>query len=136
MDLDEARDVVRSQHHAVLATRREDGTPQLSPVLTGVDDAGRIIVSTRETAYKVRNLRRDPHAWLCVLPDGFFGRWIQVSGDVEIVSLPAAMDLLVDYYRSVAGEHDNWDDYRAAMESERRCVVRITPTAAGPDRSG
>jgi PPOX class probable F420-dependent enzyme len=128
--------VVRSQHHAVLATRREDGTPQLSPVLTGVDDAGRIIVSTRETAYKVRNLRRDPHAWLCVLPDGFFGRWIQVSGDVEIVSLPAAMDLLVDYYRSVAGEHDNWDDYRAAMESERRCVVRITPTAAGPDRSG
>jgi PPOX class probable F420-dependent enzyme len=136
MDLDEAREVVRSQHHAVLATRREDGTPQLSPVLTGVDDAGRIIVSTRETAYKVRNLRRDPHAWLCVLPDGFFGRWIQVSGDVEIVSLPAAMDLLVDYYRSVAGEHDNWDDYRAAMESERRCVVRITPTAAGPDRSG
>jgi PPOX class probable F420-dependent enzyme len=136
MDLDEARDVVRRQHRAVLATRREDGTPQLSPVLAAVDEAGRIVVSTRESAYKVRNLRRDGHAWLCVLPDEFFGRWIQVSGEVDIVSLPDAMEPLVEYYRTVVGEHDNWDDYRAAMAAERRCLVRITPTAAGPDRSG
>jgi PPOX class probable F420-dependent enzyme len=136
MDLDEARAVVRDQHHAVLATMRADGTPQMSPVLAGLDDEGRILVSTRETAYKVKNLRRDPRAWLCVLPDGFFGRWIQVAGDVEIVALPEAMDLLVEYYRTVAGEHDDWDSYRAAMESERRCVVRITPRAAGPDRAG
>jgi hypothetical protein len=71
-----------------------------------------------------------------VLPDAFYGRWIQVSGDVEIVSLPDAMEPLVDYYRSVAGEHPDWDEYRAAMESERRCLVRLTPTAAGPDRVG
>jgi hypothetical protein len=71
-----------------------------------------------------------------VLPDGFYGRWIQVSGDVEIVSLPDAMEPLVDYYRAVAGEHADWDEYRAAMESEQRCVVRITPTTAGPDRAG
>jgi PPOX class probable F420-dependent enzyme len=136
VDLDEARDVIREQHHAVLATMRQDGTPQLSPVVAGVDDAGRVVISTRETAYKARNLRRDPRAWLCVLPDGFFGRWIQVSGDVEIVSLPDAMEPLVDYYRSVAGEHPDWDEYRAAMEPERRCLVRLTPTAAGPDRVG
>ena len=136
MDLDEARDVIREQHQAVLATMRRDGTPQLSPVAAGVDDAGRIVVSTRETAYKTRNLRRDPRAWLCVLPDGFYGRWIQVSGDVEIVSLPAAMELLVDYYRSLRGEHPDWDEYRASMEAEQRCVLRITPTAAGPDRAG
>jgi PPOX class probable F420-dependent enzyme len=136
VDLDEARDVIREQHRAVLATMRRDGTPQLSPVGVGLDDAGRIVISTRETAYKTRNLRRDPRAWLCVLPDGFYGRWIQVSGDVDIVSLPDAMELLVDYYREVAGEHPNWDEYRAAMESERRCLVRITPSSAGPDRAG
>src|SRR5690606_30120498 len=103
MDLDEARAVLREQHRAVLATMRGDGTPQMSPVLVAVDDAGRALVSTRETALKVRNLRRDPRAWLCVLPDGFFGRWIQVEGCTEIVPLPAAMDGLEDYYRRVSG---------------------------------
>jgi PPOX class probable F420-dependent enzyme len=136
MDLDEAREVVREQHRAVLATMRNDGSPQLSPVLVAVDDAGRALVSTRETAMKVRNLRRDPRLWLCVLPDGFFGRWVQLEGRAEIVSLPDAMDGLVDYYRRTAGEHDDWDDYRAAMQREKRVLVRVTLTRAGPDRSG
>lgn len=136
MDLDEARDVVREQHRAVLATLRGDGTPQMSPVLVAVDDEGRVLVSTREGALKVRNLRRDPRLWLCVLPDGFFGRWIQVEGRTEIVSLPAAMDGLVDYYRRVSGEHDDWDDYRAAMQRDQRVLLRIELTRAGPDRAG
>jgi PPOX class probable F420-dependent enzyme len=136
MDLDEAREVVREQHRAVLATIRNDGSPQLSPVLVAVDDEGRAVVSTRETAMKVHNLRRDPRLWLCVLPDGFFGRWVQLEGRAEIVSLPDAMDGLVDYYRRTAGEHDDWDDYRAAMEREQRVLVRVTLTRAGPDRSG
>jgi PPOX class probable F420-dependent enzyme len=136
MDLDEAREVVREQHRAVLATIRNDGSPQLSPVLVAVDDEGRALVSTRETAMKVRNLRRDPRLWLCVLPDGFFGRWVQLEGRAEIVSLPDAMDGLVDYYRRTAGEHDDWDDYRAAMQREKRVLVRVTLTRAGPDRSG
>jgi PPOX class probable F420-dependent enzyme len=136
MDLDEARAVVREQHHAVLATMRADGSPQMSPVLAAVDDGGRVLVSTRETALKVRNLRRDPRSWLCVLPDGFFGRFVQLEGRTEIVPLPAAMDGLVDYYRRVSGEHDDWDDYRAAMERERRVLLRIELTRAGPDRSG
>jgi PPOX class probable F420-dependent enzyme len=136
MDLDEAREVVREQHRAVLATIRDDGTPQMSPVLVAVDDAGRVLVSTREPAMKVRNLRRDPRLWLCVLPDSFFGRWVQVEGRAEIVSLPDAMDGLVDYYRRISGEHEDWDDYRAAMERERRVLLRVTLTRAGPDRSG
>jgi PPOX class probable F420-dependent enzyme len=136
MDLDEARDVVREQHRAVLATLRGDGTPQMSPVLVAVDDEGRALVSTREPALKVRNLRRDPRLWLCVLPDGFFGRWVQIEGRAEIVSLPAAMDGLVDYYRRVSGEHENWDDYREAMERERRVLLRVELTRAGPDRQG
>jgi len=136
MDLDNAREIIREQHRAVLATIRDDGTPQMSPVLVGVDDDGRVLVSTRETAVKVRNLRRDQRLWLCVLPDGFFGSWIQVEGRAEIVSLPDAMDGLVDYYRRLMGEHKNWDDYRAAMQRERRVLLRVTLDRAGPDRSG
>jgi PPOX class probable F420-dependent enzyme len=136
VDLDEARAVIREQHRAVLATIRDDGTPQMSPVLVAVDDEGRALVSTRETALKVRNLRRDPRLWLCVLADGFFGRWVQVEGRAEIVSLPDAMDGLVDYYRRLSGEHDNWDDYREAMRRERRVLLRVTLTRAGPDRAG
>ena len=90
MDLDRARSFVRDNHRAVLGTLRSDGTPQLSPVLVAVDDAGRLVVSTRAATAKVRNLRREPRAWVCVLPDGFFGEWIQVDGSVEIVELPAA----------------------------------------------
>lgn len=137
MDLDEAVAVVRTQHHAVLATTRRDGTVQMSPVAAGADEQGRVSISSRATAYKVRNLRRDPRASVCVLPDGFFGgRWVQIDGTAEIVSLPEAMELLVDYYRSVAGEHPDWDDYRAAMQREQRVMIRISPTRAGPDRSG
>lgn len=136
MDIDQALSVVGSQHHAVLATLRRDGTPQMTPVLAAVDDADRVIISTRETAYKVRSLRSDPRAWLCVLSQAFFGRWIQVAGTVEIVSLPAAMEPLVDYYRRTQGEHDDWEAYRAAMRREQRCLLRITPTTAGPDRQG
>ncbi len=136
MDLDQARDFVREQHRAVLATLRRDGTPQMSPVLAAVDDEGAVVVSTRETAYKVRNLRRDPRAWLCVLPDRFFGRWVQIGGDVRIVELPEAMDGLVDYYRRVSGEHPDWDEYREAMRSEGRVLLRIELTTAGPNRAG
>jgi PPOX class probable F420-dependent enzyme len=136
MDLDEARAVLTEQHHAVLATMRRDGTPQMSPVLATVDGAGWIVISSRQTAFKVRNLRRDPRAWLCVLPDSFFGRWIQVAGMAQIVELPAAMPGLEDYYRRISGEHPDWADYRAAMQRERRVLVRIELSSAGPDREG
>ncbi|GGM57617.1 PPOX class F420-dependent enzyme [Longimycelium tulufanense] len=136
MDLDEAKAVVREHHRAVLTTMRQDGTPQMSPVLVAVDDEGRLLVSTRETAYKTRNVRRDPRVWFCVLPDQFFGRWLQVEGTAEVLSLPEAMPGLEDYYRRVSGEHPDWDDYRAAMRTERRVLLRVELTRAGPDRSG
>ncbi|HEY2723744.1 MAG TPA: PPOX class F420-dependent oxidoreductase [Pseudonocardiaceae bacterium] len=136
MDLDEARGVIAEQHHAVLSTLRKDGSPQMSPVLAVVDEAGRVVVSSRQTAFKVGNLRHDPRVWLCVLPDDFFGRWIQVGGTAQVVELPEAMEPLVDYYRRLAGEHPDWDDYRAAMEREQRVVIQIELTSAGPDRAG
>lgn len=136
MDPSQATAFVREHHRAALVTRRADGGLQVSPVVAGVDGDGRVVVSSRETAYKVKNLRRDPRGTLCVLSDEFFGEWVQVDGTAEIVSLPDAMEPLVAYYRSVAGEHDDWDDYRAAMERERRVLVRIDVERAGPDRHG
>jgi PPOX class probable F420-dependent enzyme len=136
MDLAEARTFLTTHHRAVLATWRRDGRPQLSPVSVGVDAQGRAIVSSRETAYKTRNLRRDPRASLCVFVDRFFGPWLQVDGTAEVLSLPDAMEPLVDYYRRVAGEHSDWADYRQAMERDQRVLIRMTITSAGPDRSG
>jgi PPOX class probable F420-dependent enzyme len=136
VDLEKAREFIRNHHRAVLATFRADGRLQMSPVAVAVDDAGRAVVSSRETAMKVKNLRRDPRMSLCVLSDEWYGEWVYVDGRAEIVSLPDAMEPLIDYYRRVAGEHPDWDDYRAAMERERRVVVRIELEHAGPDRSG
>lgn len=136
MQLDRAREFLRANHRAVLAATRADGRPQLSPVTCGVDPGGRVIISTRETAVKTRNLRRNPLASLCVFTDAFFGEWVQVEGKAEIVSLPEAMELLVEYYRLVSGEHPDWDDYRATMQRDRRCVIRIEIDRAGPDISG
>jgi PPOX class probable F420-dependent enzyme len=136
MDIDEARAFIRTHHRAVLATTRGDGTPAMTPVTAGVDEDGRVMISSRLTAYKVKNLRRDPRAWLCVLPDTFFGDWIQVAGIAEIVELPKAMDLLIDYYRAISGEHPDWADYRAAMERDKRVLIRLDITQAGPDVAG
>ena len=132
----EAQDFLRDHHRAVLATFRADGRPQLSPVLATVDDEGRVLISTRETAMKTKNLRRDPRISLCVFDNKFFGGWAQVEGQAEIVSLPEAMDLLIDYYRRSAGEHDDWDAYRASMQRERRVMVRFAIERAGPTVQG
>jgi PPOX class probable F420-dependent enzyme len=135
MEIGKAVRFARAHHHGVLATRTRDGVQQ-TPVLVGVDAAGRLTVSSREAAYKTRHLRRDPWAQVLLLNDGFFGDWVYVEGEADVVSLPDAMEPLVDYYRSVSGEHPDWDEYRAAMERERRVMIRITPRKAGPDRSG
>ena len=136
MDIAQAQQFLSENECAVLATRRRDGRIQMSPVTVGVDAEGRAIVSSRETAYKVKNLRRDPWASLCIFVDEFTGPWIQIEGTAEVVALPEAMELLVDYYRRVSGEHADWDDYRRAMERDRRVLVRVTIERAGPDRQG
>ena len=136
MNVATALDFIRKNHRAVLATTRADGTTQMSPVTVGVDDRDCVVVSTRETAYKVRHLRALPYAALCAFPDRFFGDWVQVEGPVEIVSLPDAMGPLVEYYRRISGEHPDWADYRAAMERDRRVLLRMTVERAGPTVHG
>jgi PPOX class probable F420-dependent enzyme len=133
---DEAREFVSNNHRAILVTHRATGL-QTSPVTVGVDDEGRIVISSRETAYKVRNLRRNPTATLCVFSDAFFGSpWVQIDGRAEIVSLPDAMEGLIDYYRGISGEHPDWSDYRRAMERDRRVLLEVSIDRAGPNRSG
>jgi PPOX class probable F420-dependent enzyme len=127
---------VRRNHRAVLATHRRDGGVQQSPVLAAVDDHDRVVISTRSGAVKTINLRHDPRASLCVLHNGFFGEWHSVEGPVEIVELPQAMESLVDYYRRVSGEHPDWQEYRSAMESEGRVLLRLTVDRSGPRVQG
>lgn len=136
MDPEQARSFLAHHHRAVLVTERRDRRPQTSPVVCALDEAGRVTISTRETAAKVKNVRRRPEASLCVLSDEFFGQWVHVDGTAEVVSLPEAMDGLVALYRRVAGEHPDWDDFRAAMERERRVLLRIHIQHLGPSQSG
>ena len=136
MDLDNARQFIRENHRGVLATRRADGGIQQSPVLVNIDAQGRAIISSRETAYKVHNLRRDPWAQACVFNDRFFGSWLFVEGHAHVLSLPEAMDPLIDYYKRFPDENPDWDDYRARMRRERRVLIRIDLERAGPDRQG
>jgi PPOX class probable F420-dependent enzyme len=135
MTPDDARDFVSKNHRAVLVTRRSDGRVQTSPITVGVDD-DRVVISSRETAYKTGNLRRDPTATLCVFTNNFVGPWIQIDGNAEIVSLPEAMDGLIDYYRRISGEHPDWDDYRRAMKEQKRVLIRISIDKVGPERAG
>jgi PPOX class probable F420-dependent enzyme len=120
-------DFVRTNHRAVLVTHRRDGRLQTSPIVCGVDDDGRILISVTEDRAKTRNVRRDPRVSLCVMNDGFFGPWVHIDGNAEIVPLPEAMPGLKYLYRQVAGEHPDWADYERAMVEERRVLLRITP---------
>jgi PPOX class probable F420-dependent enzyme len=136
VDRDELLAFVRPRHHHVLVTRRRDGRPQLSPVTGGVDDDGRIVVASYPERAKVANLRRDPTASVLVLSDDFGGAWVQVDGTAEVVDLPDAVAPLVDYYRAIAGEHPDWDEYRQAMRDQGKCLVRVTIERWGPIATG
>jgi PPOX class probable F420-dependent enzyme len=136
VDLDGLLDFVRPRHHMIVITRRADGSPQASPVTGGVDATGRIVVSTYPERAKARNARRDPRCSVLVLSDDFGGAWVHVDGDAEVLDLPDALEPLVDYYRAIAGEHPDWEEYRAAMTQQRKALLRITPTRWGPIATG
>jgi PPOX class probable F420-dependent enzyme len=137
VEISEAVEFVRRNHRGVLAVSRADGKPQMSPVTASVNRDGLVVVSSRETAYKVRGVRARPYAAYCGFADQFFGQpWVQVEGPAQVISLPDAMEQLVDYYRSVSGEHPDWDDYRAAMERDLRVLIAITPERVGPSVQG
>ncbi len=133
---EQAQEYLSKNHRAVMMTYRQDGRPQLSPIVIGLDADGYGIVSSRETAYKVKNLRRDARVSICVFTDTFYGRWIQVDGTADIISLPEALEPLVDFYKRVVGEHPDWDEYREAMGKEKRVLIRVKIERVGPTVSG
>ena len=133
---DELLAFLRDRSRALLLTRRADGGPQLSPVAAGVDPQGRVVVATYPQRAKVVNARRDPRVALCFLSDDWDGPWVQVEGNAEVLELPEALEPFVDYYRSIAGEHPDWDEYRAAMARQGKALLRVTIERWGPVATG
>jgi PPOX class probable F420-dependent enzyme len=136
VDRDALLAFLRPRHRAVLLTRRGSGGPQLSPVTYGVDAEGRVVVSTYPQRAKVTNARRDPAVSLCVLSDDWDGPWVQLDGTAEVLDLPEALEPLVEYFRSISGEHPDWDEYRAAMRTQGKSLLRITVDRWGPVATG
>jgi PPOX class probable F420-dependent enzyme len=129
-------DFVRPRHHMVLVTTRADGRPQASPVTGGVDDSGRIVVTSYPERAKVRNARRDPRVSVLVLSDDFGGAWVQVDGEAEVVDAVDDVEPFVEYFRNISGEHPDWDEYRRAMLTQGKSLLRITPRRWGPVATG
>ncbi len=136
VDRDDLLAFVRPRHDMVLVTSRRDGRPQVSPVSGGVDDQGRIVISTYPERAKTTNARRRPQVSVMVLSDDFGGAWVQVDGDCEVLDLPDSVEPLVDYFRAISGEHPDWDEYRQAMRDQGKSLLRITPTRWGPIATG
>jgi PPOX class probable F420-dependent enzyme len=136
VELTELLDFVRPRHRMLLATTRRDGRPQISPVTGGVDFQGRIVISTYPARAKTRNAESDPRVSVLVLSDDWNGPWVQIDGDAKVLHTPEATDGLVDYFRCISGEHPDWEEYRAAMRSQNKSLIQITPTRWGPIATG
>jgi PPOX class probable F420-dependent enzyme len=136
VDIDGLLEFIRPRHNLLLCTQRADGRPQLSPVSGGVDPQGRIVISSYPSRAKTRNAERRPQVSVLVLSDDFGGPWVQVDGEAEVLHMPAAADGLVEYFRSISGEHPDWDEYREAMRIQDKSLIRVTPTRWGPIATG
>ncbi|GAA2119896.1 PPOX class F420-dependent oxidoreductase [Streptomyces synnematoformans] len=136
VDLAGLLDFVRPRHRALLLTRRADGSPQASPLTCGVDDAGRIVVSTYPERAKTRNARRDPRVGIVVLSEEWNGPWVQVDGAAEVIDATEDVEPFVEYFRNISGEHPDWDEYRRAMVRQGKSLIRITPERWGPVATG
>ena len=133
---DELLDFVRPRHNATLVTTRKNGRPQVSPVTCGVDEEGRVVISTYPQRAKVTNLKREPAVTVLIHSDDWNGPYVQLDGTAEVIDQPDAVEPLVDYFRSISGEHPDWDEYRQAMRDQGKSLLRITPTRWGPVATG
>ncbi|MFF4246137.1 PPOX class F420-dependent oxidoreductase [Streptomyces sp. NPDC001822] len=136
VELADLLDFVRPRHRAILLTTRSDGRPQGSPLTCGVDDEGRIVVSTYPERAKTRNAKRDDRVSVIVLSDDWNGPWVQIDGSAEVIDSPDSVEPLVEYFRNISGEHPDWDEYRAAMVRQGKSLIRITPERWGPVATG
>jgi PPOX class probable F420-dependent enzyme len=136
VDREQLVEFLRTRHHAILMTTKADGGPQLSPATSGVDSEGRLVISTYPKRAKVVNIRREPKVSVCLLSDDWDGPWVQLHGRAEVLDLPDAVEPLVEYFRSISGEHPDWDEYREAMLRQGKSLIRITIDSWGPIATG
>ncbi|MEJ2871304.1 PPOX class F420-dependent oxidoreductase [Actinomycetospora sp. OC33-EN08] len=136
VDFDALVEFLRTRHKAIVVTRREDGGDQTSPVTLGIDAQGRLLVSTYPQRSKVVNIRKHPRIAMCVLSDEFDDPWVHVEGTAEILDMPEALDGLVEYFRSISGEHPDWDEYEQAMADGNKSLIRLTIDRWGPIATG
>jgi PPOX class probable F420-dependent enzyme len=134
---EELLDFIRPRHQGIVITTRGNGRPQASPVTCGVDGEGRIAIATYPERAKTRNARRAPEqVSIMILSDDFGGPWVQVDGTAEVLDVPEAVEPLVEYFRSISGEHPDWEEYRQAMIEQGKSLLRITPVSWGPVATG
>jgi PPOX class probable F420-dependent enzyme len=129
VDLAWALDHVRDRHQGALVTVHADGRPQLTHISYAMDETGTARVSITDGRVKTRNLRRDPRALLHVAGDSFWD-YVVLDGTVELSAVAAdphdaAADELVALYRSIGGEHPDWEEYRRVMVHDGRLVARF-----------
>ncbi|AYJ51086.1 PPOX class F420-dependent oxidoreductase [Rhodococcus sp. P1Y] len=129
-------DFIRPRHHCTLITHKRNGDLQVSPVTSGVDSEGRIVIASYPERAKVANIRRDSAVTVCIHSDEWNDQYVQIDGTAEILDLPDAVEPLVEYFRSIAGEHSDWDEYREAMVKQGKSLIRITIESWGPVAEG
>ena len=134
MELSRALDFARTTTHGILVTLRRNGLPQLSNILYAVGDDGVVRISITADRAKYTNLQRNPWSALHVSRSDFFA-YAVFEGEAQLSPVAADVDddtvaELVELYRALMGEHDDWDAYRKAMVDDRRAVVRLRPTRA------
>ena len=136
VDADGLSEYLKGKHKWVLATTRADGRPQMSLVTGGQIADGRLVIATYPSRVKVGNIRKNSDASIAVMGDEFNDAWVQIDGDAEVIDMPDAAEMLVEYFRCISGEHGDWDEYRQAMTDQGKCAIVVTPTRWGPVSTG
>ena len=137
MEISDAQKFLVDNHHGVLVARKKDGSLQITLVSPVIDAAGKIVITARDSTYKVKNIKRDPRISLLVYGDKFNGsNYVQIDGKAEVIEHPQAMDIVLDWHRQIRGVPDNWDDIRKKTLSEGRIAIRVTIEKVGPQTRG
>jgi PPOX class probable F420-dependent enzyme len=137
MDIADAQEFLKNHHRGVLVARKRDGSLQMTMVSPVIDTDGKVIITSRETTYKIKNIKRNPQISLLVFGEQFHGsNFIQIDGRAEIIPQPQAMDIVLDWHRQIRGEPENWDDVREKTKAEGRIAMRVTIEKVGPQNRG
>ena len=133
MEIVDAQKFLQQNHRACIAVRQKDGWPQMTFVSPGIDPQGRVIITSRGTTYKIKHLRREPRVSMLIFGEQYSGsKFVQIHGTAEIIEQPAAMDMLIYWYKQVRGEHTNWAAAPTRMGDEKRVIIRVSIEKVGP----